>query len=158
MNAVLRFVFLLYFISHIPITILIDLQGNWKQFYPEILQDVTTWYCRQFKDFLMENPPAWFRSFIVCEACFQLPTFFLSIYGLLFKKNWIRIPLIVYGAHVSTTLVPILYEFAQAKGITVEEKLKLISIYSPYLIIPMTLCIYMSINDMPFKDSGKKNA
>lgn len=59
MNTLLRYVFLAYFISHIPITILIDLQGNWGQSYPLALQHINKWYCDTYGDFLMAAPPVW---------------------------------------------------------------------------------------------------
>lgn len=145
----------MYFLTHIPISLLIDLQGNWGQLYPQLLQDLISWYVVNFKDFLMGTPPIWFRSFIVCEALFQLPFFFFAIYALWFKLNVIRIPAIVYSAHVATTLIPILAEFAASPSMTSSHKMTLFVIYSPYLIIPTVLCMYMCLNPDPFSSCTK---
>ena len=154
MHAFFKYLFLVYFVTHVPITLLIDLQGNWGQHYPQILQDLVAWYITHFKDFLMDSKPDWFRSFIICEALFQLPFFFSAIYALVYHKNWIRIPAIVYGAHVSTTLIPILAEFIASSSLSSTEKTYLCGIYSPYLLIPALLCLYMCLVPKPFPDSG----
>lgn len=157
MHPILKYTFLSYFVTHVPITLLIDLQGNWGQHYPQILQDLVAWYIVNFKDFLMDSKPAWFRSFIICEALCQLPFFFFAIYALLHHKNWIRIPAIVYGAHVSTTLFPILAEFIASPTMSNTEKTYLYLIYSPYLLIPVTLCLYMCLVPEPFPNISTTN-
>jgi hypothetical protein len=63
MNKFLRWIFLVYFITHIPITIFIDLQGAFGQFYPAFLRNLVLWYVREFGDFLMGSSPPWY--------CFQ---------------------------------------------------------------------------------------
>jgi hypothetical protein len=180
MHGILRRLFLGYFITHIPITILIDLQGAFPEYYPQPIRNVVLWYIETFGDFLMGTGPVWFRSFLYCkyedvdhavmslialhhsgELAMQLPFFLYVIHGILIKSNSIRIPCIVYGSHVSTTVVPILMEFAFSKVLTVQRKLWLIGIYSPYLLVPITLTIYMLLNPEPFsKDASnsKKKA
>ena len=97
-----------------------------------------------------------FRSFIIAEAFFQLPFFFVATYGLLFKKQWIRIPLIVYGSHVFTTVFPIMYTFYEADnsdgGL---NKVALFGFYSPYLLVPLMLTIYMCLYEKPFERTHK---
>ena len=89
----------------------------------------------------------------MAEAFFQLPFFFVAVYGLLHEKQWIRIPLIVYGSHVFTTVFPILYTFYEAENSDM-NKLALFGFYSPYLLVPLMLTIYMSVYEDPF---GKSN-
>ena len=76
--------FLVFFLVHIPITLLMDIQGPVipRSFYPEVLQTLSMWYAVEFQDFLMESPPVWFRSFVFAELLFQLPLLLLSVYGL----------------------------------------------------------------------------
>jgi len=75
MNEFLQWVYLIYFLTHIPITLLVDLQAVFGQHYPLYLQDIITWYVATFKDHLMRDPPVWFQSFIMAELVFQLPFF-----------------------------------------------------------------------------------
>uniref|UniRef100_A0A672Y993 EXPERA domain-containing protein n=1 Tax=Sphaeramia orbicularis TaxID=375764 RepID=A0A672Y993_9TELE len=70
--------YFLYFASHIPITLCIDLQALLPaQVYPQWLKDLVQWYAGAFRDPMVVAPPAWFGSFIVCEALLQLPFFLL---------------------------------------------------------------------------------
>lgn len=105
----------------------------------------------------MESPPTWFRSFIICEAALQLPFFFFVIHGLVRKSNSIRIPSIVYGAHVATTVIPILAEFIASPTLMLSEKIILCGVYSPYLVVPVMLCLYMCFNDEPFTGTKQKS-
>eukprot|EP00959_Pyramimonas_sp_CCMP1952_P342503 7175832-Pyramimonas_sp.AAC.2 len=52
--------------------------------------------------------------------------------------RWIQLPAVVYGAHTSTTLAPILLELWSVPTIpTDQNRLALTGIYLPYLLIPM---------------------
>ena len=155
MNNLLRAVFLIYFFTHIPITIVLDAQALIGFIYPRSLQDFNTWYFTTFNDALIRSPPIWLQSFIFEELLLQLPFFFIATYGLIKKKNWIRIPSIVYGAHVSTTVWAILPEIWVSSA-SFNEKLLLTLFYGPYFVIPMLLCIYMCIFDVPFPEYIKK--
>jgi len=150
MAPLLRWVFFIYFASHIPITLLIDAQGVSSAFHPQACKDLLAWYTKEFGDFLMASPPQWFQSIVACELLFQLPFFFFAVYGFWFGKNWLRLPCLVYGAHVATTLVPILDAFARAADLTLEQKTTLISIYAPYLLVPLLLIWVMYRHERPF--------
>ena len=156
MNSLLRIVFLVYFITHIPITIFVDLQILFGEHYPEPLQQLFAWYIRTYNDQLLVLKPAWLQSFIWAELFAQLPFFFVATYGLLFKRNWIRIPSIIYGAHVATTVWAILAEFYTIQTISAEEKFALLGFYAPYLVIPLLLTFYMAVTPQPFGDHQKK--
>jgi hypothetical protein len=83
----LRIYFLIFFISHVPVSILIDGQGALASSYPRILTGVVRWYTTCFGDVLMRRAPSqetvWFTSLIFCELLFQLPFFFVAIRVLL---------------------------------------------------------------------------
>ncbi|XP_030009027.1 sigma intracellular receptor 2 [Sphaeramia orbicularis] len=153
---VLEVIYFLYFASHIPITLCIDLQALLPaQVYPQWLKYLVQWYAGAFRDPMVVAPPAWFGSFIVCEALLQLPFFPVAAYA--FWKGgcrWIRTPAIVYSTHVATTLVPILahilfYSFPSEPHLgpqTMQERWFLVSIYAPYLIIPVMLLLTMLLS------------
>mmetsp|Transcript_29129 Transcript_29129/g.29484 ORF Transcript_29129/g.29484 Transcript_29129/m.29484 type:complete len:157 (-) Transcript_29129:28-498(-) len=154
MNSILKFMFIAFFVSHIPITLILDMQVVFGRFYPRALQDLNRWYYTTHKDFLIENPPLWLWCMVAMEVVFQLPYFFLASYALIYEKNWIRIPSIAYGGHVVTTVVPLLAEFASSK-LELIEKMTLISFYTPYLVIPAILTIYMCFTETPFPMKNK---
>ncbi|XP_072315077.1 sigma intracellular receptor 2 [Eucyclogobius newberryi] len=149
----LEFIFFLYFASHVPITLLIDLQALLPaHVYPHQLQDVLRWYAAEFKDPMVLDPPVWFKSFILCEAMLQLPFFPIAAYAFLKGGcSWIRTPAIVYSAHVATTLVPILAHILlfpfplepHAGPQTQRERWVLVSVYAPYLLVPVLLLLTM---------------
>ncbi|XP_075760969.1 sigma intracellular receptor 2 [Pelodiscus sinensis] len=150
----LEWVFALYFLTHIPITLMIDLQAlvPGAGIYPQSLTELLKWYAVTFKDPMMLEPPAWFKSCIYCEAFLQMPFFPIAAYAF-FKGGckWIRTPAIIYSTHVATTLVPILahilfHDFAASKHLgpkTQQERLTLLSIYVPYLLIPILILLTM---------------
>lgn len=155
----LEYVLGFYFLTHIPITLFLDLQGLLpRELYPVQVRNLLKWYSAEFKDYLMENSPVWFTSFLFCELLFQLPFFPIAAYAF-FKGScrWIRTPAIIYSVHTVTTLIPILASFlledfskaSHFKGRgpqTFRERLTLISIYVPYLLIPLTLLLFMLLN------------
>lgn len=158
MNSLLRSTFLFYFLSHIPITIIVDAQVVLGSVYPEPLQNLLNWYYTTFSDKLIETGPLWLQSFIWAELLFQLPFFFAASYALLYKKNWIRIPGIIYGAHVATTVWAILAETLWSEAIDQTQKLCLFGFYFPYFLIPVLFSTYLALNPSPFsKKKGNKN-
>ncbi|XP_069471122.1 sigma intracellular receptor 2 [Ambystoma mexicanum] len=151
-TRLLEWIFCLYFFSHIPITLCIDLQvllPAWL--YPECLTDLLKWYIVTFKDPLMLDPPPWFLSFVYCEAFLQLPFFPVASYAF-FKGGckWIRVPAIMYSVHVATTvlaiIVHVLFADFPLSSLTHNERLTLVSIYAPYLLIPLLLLNTMLYN------------
>ncbi|XP_063060909.1 sigma intracellular receptor 2 [Engraulis encrasicolus] len=150
---ILEIIFFLYFASHIPITLFIDFQALLPEHvYPKQLKQLLRWYAAEYKDPMMLDPPVWFKSFIFCEALVQMPFFPVAAYA--FWKGgckWIRTPAIVYATHVATTLIPILsyillHQFPQEPHPgpqTMKERLTLISIYAPYLLVPIMLLLTM---------------
>ena len=144
----------MYFITHIPISISLDFQALFGDFYSQGFKDINTYYVKTYNDPLMATTPIWFKSFIACEVIFQLPFFFIASYALLYEQKWIRIPMIIYGTHVSTTLVPILAEFLFSKTNTTTEKAILFSFYLPYFIIPLLLAIVFGVYENPFEKQG----
>ncbi|XP_029468409.1 sigma intracellular receptor 2 isoform X2 [Rhinatrema bivittatum] len=151
----LEWIFFLYFFSHIPITLLIDLQILLPaNLYPQGLIDLLKWYTLTFKDPLMMQPPPWFLTFVYCEALLQLPFFPVAAYA--FYKGgckWIRIPAIVYSTHVVTSVLTIIVELLfsdfptfKVGPLRLQERLTLVSVYAPYLLIPLLLLNTMLYN------------
>ncbi|XP_023276257.1 sigma intracellular receptor 2 [Seriola lalandi dorsalis] len=153
---VLEIIFFFYFASHIPITLCIDLQALLPgHVYPQPLRDLLRWYGEAFKDPMVLDPPQWFRSFILCEALFQTPFFPVAAYAFLKGGcKWIRTPAIIYSTHVATTLVPILahvlfHQFPMKPHPgpqTLQERWLLVSIYAPYLLVPVLLLLTMLLS------------
>eukprot|EP00069_Balaena_mysticetus_P012017 bmy_21526T0 len=146
----------LYFLSHVPITLLVDLQAVLpRDLYPVELRNLQEWYTEESKDPLLHNPPVWFKSFLFRELVFQLPFFLIPTY--VFFKVWIRTPAIIYSVHTMTTLIPILstfllQDFSKASCFrgqgpkTFHEQLFHVSVCITYLLIPIILLLFMLRN------------
>eukprot|EP01027_Heterolobosea_sp_BB2_P013041 GEZU01018856.1.p1 GENE.GEZU01018856.1~~GEZU01018856.1.p1 ORF type:complete len:104 (-),score=28.87 GEZU01018856.1:213-524(-) len=99
----------------------------------------------------METSPLFFKSLVLCEMFLQLPFFFVGAYAMFRGCNWFRVPGLLYGAHVATTLVPLLAEFYSTKNFLA------MGIYMPYLIIPLMLIARLYSSERPFDaPAGKK--
>jgi hypothetical protein len=79
-----------YFACHIPITLFIDLQPIYPEwFIPKFFADVSASYIEILEDPFMDTTKPvkyWFQSFLFCEAFIQLPFFFFATYGVLKSK------------------------------------------------------------------------
>ena len=105
-----KIAFLCFFISHIPITLLIDGQAFFpRHYYPQILQDVVDWYALTFKDKLMTHPDIqpWFSSLVAIEILFQLPFFFYAVSAMLKRGDINKNLCMVYGSSTACSLIPI---------------------------------------------------
>ncbi|KAJ2719847.1 hypothetical protein GGI07_004966 [Coemansia sp. Benny D115] len=144
----LDWIYLVYFVSHIPITVLVDVVPLFpKHLVPGLLLDINHFLTAVLGDpFMVAGPTrsdmAWFRSMLLCELLFQLPFFFYAVAAVWRRSTFRHLPLVVYGAHVSTTMVPILGTLAVGDiDRSSSQRLFLASMYIPYLLIPLTMAV-----------------
>ena len=143
----LRSVYVVYFASHIPITLFIDAQALLpSSFFPTAARRLLRWHVQTNEDFLMKDPPIWFQSFIGAELILQVPFFFLALRAFATKTEDRYASLFrVYGAHVATTLIPIIASIASATSFTSPYvRARLLAAYAPYFLIPLSLIFYFS--------------
>ncbi|XP_033627477.1 sigma intracellular receptor 2-like [Asterias rubens] len=168
----LEWVVVVYFASHIPITIFIDSQAimpSW--FHPKVLTDLVRDYSLEMKDEMMADPSAhpWFMSFVYGECLLQFPFFFVGAYAFYIGScKWVRIPAIIYSVHTITTLQAIFahvffQDFTNSPHpgpVTLEDKLKLTAIYMPYLAVPVLILLMMLLSKdyMPGEKVAKSGA
>ena len=140
MTGATKMAMLIFFVSHVPITVLIDSQALGNTYHPPAAVALCKWYFTTIQDPLMRPPcPLWFRTMVSCECCIQLPFFIIAIRQLRSSKyNWWFPSLsLLYGAHVLTTMLPILAELWTSTEIeTIALKCILTCIYAPYAIFP----------------------
>ncbi|EGW30081.1 uncharacterized protein SPAPADRAFT_57543 [Spathaspora passalidarum NRRL Y-27907] len=141
-------IFLIYFISHIPITIFMDSTIIVpKEYQLELSKTLLDFHISANKDILLIHSPTWFKLFGVVELVFQLPLFFYFIYKLLVAPvldSDYFIWTIVYGFNASfTTFVCMGWIIIEGQdlGLNLQEIANLCAIYSPYLIIPAWLLL-----------------
>ena len=155
-NALILF----YYIIHIPITLFIDSQVIFPaHLYPLPLTNVLNNYVKTLEDNLVGTKPMWFVAMTYGEIFFQFPFFFISIYAFWKKRNWIRIPTIIYGTHVATTLVPIIGSVLFDEALKPQNQfalLALLAIYSIWFIVPVWMVYYAWVNEDLFKFGSTK--
>lgn len=86
----LDLIYLIYFATHIPVTLAIDFQIFYPPHWvPKVLSDALAFYIDTYKDPFMGSPTTlyWFKSFICCELIVQLPFFFIACVGLVKGKK-----------------------------------------------------------------------
>lgn len=143
MNDLMRRIFIAYFATHVPATILIDSQAIVPDEYvPSFAKSLLQFHIKQNDDFLMLEQPLWLKSFIVFEVLVQLPLFFVLLRKLRKREeNNIRLLGIGYSCHVMTTMVPILSE------IYWRGSFALFMIYFPYFFVPLMLLYSLSLSE-----------
>lgn len=147
MNEALRWTLIVFYATHIPITLLFDGQALLPEWlYHRAVKSLLDSYVEFANDPLMRRgeTPEWLQCFIYCEMLLQLPFFFFAVYALMKKKESFKVPAIIYGSHTCTTLLPILHSFAVSAELQFRDKLLLASFYGPYLLFPfVTLLVCM---------------
>jgi len=139
----LDLVFFIYFVTHIFPTMFLDSYLALIPLTPDFLKSINQWYTEKFNDPLFVNTPNWFRGFANIELFFHLPFFFYVSIGLWKDTTSIRLPMLVYSSHVTTTTFVCLVEllFTKHKGLTDSQRNLLISFYLPYFLIPLVCMI-----------------
>uniref|UniRef100_A0A7S0SF29 EXPERA domain-containing protein n=1 Tax=Mantoniella antarctica TaxID=81844 RepID=A0A7S0SF29_9CHLO len=160
LNATFRAVVCVFFLTHIPATILMDSQAILPaSMVPGFAKELLAFHIDRHHDPLMAQQPVWFKSLILFEILFQLPFFFVGFYAFYMRRNWVRIPGIVYGVHTATTLLPILAEITYSKAMpTKQARTVLFYIYLPYLIIPALIALLLALEEKPFGKAGDAGA
>ena len=77
----LDLIYAIYLITHIPPTLLLDLQAIYPpQWVPQLMKDMLSNYVELFKDPFLGSPSTmyWFKSFVICQALFQVPFFIIG--------------------------------------------------------------------------------
>lgn len=146
--------FLIFFSSHVPISLVVDSQALLPEtLYPQALKDLLDWYADFCQDPLMTRPTfagPWFRSFVLGELLFQLPFFVIAVRmmrsGQSTWPEWFRTLCIIYGAHTSTTLIPILATVIMNSESSTLHKIMTVSVYLPYLLFPAWLLVLAAMD------------
>ncbi|OEL26543.1 hypothetical protein BAE44_0012438 [Dichanthelium oligosanthes] len=76
--------------------------------YPEPLRALRRWYAAEFDDYLLADPPSFFRGIAWLELDFLLPVAAATLYGVLARRRWAATGSLVLGVCVvtSTSAIP----------------------------------------------------
>ena len=135
-----------YYLLHIPITLLIDSSVIIPtKYHTALTTNLLQFHISQNNDILLLHPQTWFKSFIAFECILQLPLFFYFVKKHVQSNLDVRYYLwsVVYGFNASFTtlvcMVHILIDGQTQFGLNQLSALKLCGIYLPYLIIPLVI-------------------
>ncbi|KAK9836160.1 hypothetical protein WJX81_005976 [Elliptochloris bilobata] len=140
----------LFFVSHIPITLFIDSQAVLpRSWFPAWATDLMDWYLETYGDPLCKHVPNWFRPLVWNELALQLPFFFYGAWAFAVGDARVQKPAVVYGLTTAATLLPILGELLLAPGGDF-ARAPLLAFYTPYLVLPLYMGLRMLFAVEPF--------
>ncbi|XP_062106138.1 uncharacterized protein LOC133817590 [Humulus lupulus] len=96
---------------------------------PDLLVELTSWYSREFGDYLVAERPHFFAGLLWLEFLFQWPLALINLYGILGAKSWFNTTCLMYGVSASTALAAILSEMIGSG----KASDKLIMLHLPFL-------------------------
>ncbi|KAH7914599.1 transmembrane protein 6/97 [Hygrophoropsis aurantiaca] len=161
----LDLLYFVFFLTHIPATLLLDLQSLYPTaMIPSFIRMLPKLYTDMSSDPLVAGAMGylgedamlhlvWFKTFVVVEMIFQLPTFILGLWGLWTGSRSIYVLMLIYGASTATTTLPCLSVLLatpvssypiEVHSITPDQRLLLLSSYVPYFLIPLGMTVDMA--------------
>lgn len=141
-----KYAFIVFFLTHIPITVFLNGPLLFPFLYPKFIKQLKDFYTNTFKDPVLIDPQPWILSITVIEIFLQLPFFVTALYVLFNPSKvdgtgWFRFASIVYGAVVTTTIIPCLGTIVADPNTNLREKVILVGLYLPYIAFPFWLLI-----------------
>lgn len=130
--------YIAYFLLHVVITLAIDstiaLPRDWVFAFQRQLGD---FHIAKNHDLLVASKPTWLKTFVWVEILLQTPFFVWASYDLWKKNKRVYPAVLAYGVEASTTTLACVAEVAVLPQLTTAERLNLVAIYLPTLLIPL---------------------
>jgi hypothetical protein len=73
--------------------------------YPAPLLELKRWYAAEFGDYLVAQPPGFFRGLVCLELAFQWPLAVATLYGILTRRRWAATTSLMAGVATLTSMV-----------------------------------------------------
>lgn len=105
--------------------------------YPQPLLKVVDDYANTLGDNLVRGVPAWFAGLVWMEIIVQIPMSILLLWAYHAKAKILRPAVLVYSAHVLTTMVPIFLHFNET--MQAPHKWCVMTIYAPWVVMPVLM-------------------
>ncbi|KZP01719.1 hypothetical protein CALVIDRAFT_594413 [Calocera viscosa TUFC12733] len=166
----LDLVYFAFFLVHIPATLCMDLQPFYPpHLVPQPLKDFLAWYLVTSNDPVVSGAMgligrpgdfAWIKSFFFLEGFFQLPTFFIALYGLWIVSPRINVLILIYAASTATTTlacVATVVALPTTSDLTIQAGLRsltdiqrymLLSSYVPFMAVPALMVVDMGLRTL----------
>ena len=118
---------------------------------PKFMIDLTHWYGHHFDPALIARP-AWWRAAIWVDVLFLGPFYAVAIYAHIKKKNWIRMPTIMWACVLLTEMYIIIFE--ELKGVNATPEVgRMLLANAAWVIFPILALIRMLPHPEPFSSS-----
>ncbi|EJU03533.1 hypothetical protein DACRYDRAFT_21088 [Dacryopinax primogenitus] len=155
-----------------------DLQSFYPpQFVPQMLKDFHAWYLATTNDPVVSGAAglvgkpgefAWIKSFFLLEGLFQLPTFFVALYGLWIGSARINLLILIYAASTTTTVlacVSTVLELPTTSELTIKaglmsltdvQRYMLLASYVPFMLVPAVMMVDMGLRTLRLVETATK--
>ncbi|KAL2415535.1 hypothetical protein ABEF95_001661 [Exophiala dermatitidis] len=132
----LDIVYLVFFIIHVPVMLLIDLaplQPAWLR--PRLSYTLREYYLERYRDRYFEHPPAWFTAYMYLEAGYHLPLSLWMMWNI--PRDHILVPLhlLLFALETAITTLTCVVDVAAWEGYTAVQRKDLYGLYMPYLVV-----------------------
>ncbi|CCM04167.1 uncharacterized protein FIBRA_06329 [Fibroporia radiculosa] len=165
-----------FFAMHATATILMDLQVIYPpSLVPPFMKALTDFYISNYGDPLIggvmgllgrKEDFVWFHTFVMVEAFFQLPVFFIGMRGLWKDSRSIYVLLLVYATSATITALPCVTVLlatpftspetiaANIVSITPAQRTMLLSSYIPFFLLPLLMVVDLSFRVLKLVNAG----
>jgi hypothetical protein len=137
-----------------------DLKGSIRaviphEWYPQAVLKVVDDYANSLGDDLVRGVPDWFAGLVWLELIVQIPMIIFLLWAYHKKSNVLRPTVLVYAAHVLTTMVPIFFHFNSS--LKAPHKWCVMSIYLPWAVMPTVMALrVLLVSEQKKLDVSKK--
>lgn len=80
-----------------------------KEYYPNVLVDLNSWYMNDYGDYLVAEKPHFFVGLIWMEVVVLWPLSILNVVGIISSKSWFTTTCLMFGSSVATSMVMFLF-------------------------------------------------
>jgi len=138
--------YFVYFCIHLPVMFFIDLTSLYPPSYvPKVSIALKEYLISSYQDQFFISPPPFFVFYVWLELFFHVPISLWSIYGLYNNDPRTPLVLLIYGMQTLVSTATCIAEYFSYEMISFNAKLKLTSIYGPYLAVALLMCVDMSL-------------
>ncbi|KAG4024951.1 hypothetical protein MFRU_077g00180 [Monilinia fructicola] len=139
----LDLLYLVYFIIHIPVMFLMDLQTLYPpSLTPTFLTSIKNFYITTYNDQFFISPPSYFILFTWLELLVHVPVSFWAIRALLRDSPQTPLLLLPYSLETFLTTLICMHEYLYWP-LSARQKIDLTTLYGPYILLSLIMCIDM---------------
>jgi len=135
MGRRLDIVYLIFFIIHLPVMLVVDLTPFYPaSITPSFMTYLRSYYVTTYRDQFFISPPAWFTAYLYMELLYHIPLTLYAIRALWSAplKPAAMLHLLLFSTQAGLTTLTCIAE-ALSWDRSVEEQGKLMGLYVPYV-------------------------